>query len=125
MTRTTVHAQARESLTRGLLTRDSILLPPSEAELQAWYEQTARMAALDPGRIYDGISRLLGSLSAENRDAVLKRLDAERELSEAEAVGQATAPSETKDSLRAMRDATAAFNRSLNEAARRRHGQSI
>ncbi len=128
MTRPILHAQVREPLTRGIPTHDAILSPPTEAEREAWYAQTARMAALDLGTVYTGISKLIGSLKAEDRETVLKRLDAQREIGWEQTPnpkGQPSAGSGMHDSvkdhsLRDMRDSTGAINRSLNASARER-----
>jgi hypothetical protein len=122
---------AHESLLRGVPTRDGVLTPPTAAELDAWYAQTGRMAGLDLGTVYTGISKMLGSLKASDREVVLKRLDAQREVgweaggepNSPTRVGESNSASVKDHSLREMRDSTGTLNSSLNEAARKRWGQ--
>jgi hypothetical protein len=79
---TRFHAEVREPLTRSIPTcdarsRDTVLLPPTAAELDAWYAQTGRMAGIDLGTVYNGISKMLSSLPAKDRKRVRDLLIAE------------------------------------------------
>ena len=104
-------------------TTDALLTPPTDEELMAYFNGRAKM---DPGRVYGGISRVLGAMKAADRDVVLKRLDAAREIGELEGKTQTdptrepgSAKSTTDGKLRDIREKVE-FMHSLNEQAAKR-----
>jgi len=136
----TIHARTFGSLATtdaARRTRDSVLTPPTAAETRAWLENAAKMSGLDLGRVRNGepdaavaadfIRDLLGAMRPETRDAVLKRLDAEREIGNAQREtdpgtdpGSPTRVTHDAGSLRDWRDRQSEEIRGLNEAARKR-----
>jgi hypothetical protein len=126
MTRTTLHAQVRESLTRGIQTRDALLTPPTESELRAWQQQTCRMAAHDPGKLWAGAYKpMLDAMSPATRNTILKQIDAYGRQASYPAPNDEPAGGTEATADSALRGIASNidFISGLNAAARKRWGQ--
>ena len=119
---TRIHAQVRENLMR-LRTTDAILSCPTPQELRDWYASTGKMSDVQLGRVYDGIAATLGALEGKDREQVLSRLDAQREIGFEGETDPGSPTRKTADATPKTIDAfrpNPDFVRSLNEAAAKR-----